>query len=67
MLENEMIELMHEDASALFVSQRLEEVRVVDHLEVAVIIDTDTSSRDILVDLLLDASRERGEEWLRLK
>ena len=67
MLKNEVIKLVHEDAGALLVCELLEEGRVVNHLEIAVLIDADAGSGHRGASLLLDATRKRGEEGLCLK
>ena len=57
MLKHEVIELVNQHTRALSICQVFEEVGVVDHFKIPILINTHTSSGNRLVDSLLDTTR----------
>ena len=67
-LQNDVIELMHEDSQLLFVCEFAHELWVIDHLKLSCNrIDADTSGRNGIGGLFMDSPRESGKERLVLK
>ena len=64
-VKDQVVELMLEHPSFLFVTQLLKEVWIVSHFKMTTVwIDTDTRSRDSVVLLLFDLATESSKEWL---
>ena len=64
-LEDDVIELMHEDAKLMLVLECAHELRVVKQLELGSMrVDTDASGRDAGARGLVDATRQSSEERL---